>query len=154
MQTFLPYADFAESARVLDRARIGKQRIENMTIMKALLAGGGYNHHPVTKQWDGYEPALMRYQWEICHEWTEVRHYKDTCLGKTWDVALAAGIGPQEVENAKMPSWLGDEEYHLSHQANLVFKDPEFYIPVFPGVVGSSDKIYPSNLDRYRSVGQ
>lgn len=28
MQTFLPYPDFVESASVLDRQRLGKQRVE------------------------------------------------------------------------------------------------------------------------------
>jgi len=28
MQTFLPYPDFARSAAVLDRQRLGKQRLE------------------------------------------------------------------------------------------------------------------------------
>ena len=36
MQTFLPYPDFAESAKVLDNKRLGKQRVECLQIMKAL----------------------------------------------------------------------------------------------------------------------
>jgi hypothetical protein len=36
MQTFLPYADFAECARVLDDKRLGKQRVECLQILKAL----------------------------------------------------------------------------------------------------------------------
>jgi hypothetical protein len=35
VQTFLPYADFAESARVLDRARLGKQRVEALQVLRA-----------------------------------------------------------------------------------------------------------------------
>lgn len=37
MQTFLPYADFRASAHVLDRQRLGKQRVETLQIMQALL---------------------------------------------------------------------------------------------------------------------
>ena len=36
MQTFLPYADFAESARALDQKRLGKQRVEVIQIVRAL----------------------------------------------------------------------------------------------------------------------
>lgn len=123
------------------------QRIENMTIMKALLAGGGYNHHPVTKQWAGYEPALMLYQFAVCDEWTDNRGYKDTCLGKTMDVFTEAGYTPDDLVDPPMPPWLGDEAYHMSHRANLVWKDPEFYVPVFPGVAPSEAKVYPSQYE-------
>lgn len=36
MQTFLPYKDFAECARVLDDKRLGKQRVECLQILNAL----------------------------------------------------------------------------------------------------------------------
>jgi hypothetical protein len=36
MQTFLPYPDFAESARCLDRQRLGKQIVEVVQILQAL----------------------------------------------------------------------------------------------------------------------
>jgi len=35
MQTFLPYADFARCAEVLDPRRLGKQRVEALQIMRA-----------------------------------------------------------------------------------------------------------------------
>lgn len=37
MQTFLPYADFEESAFVLDTRRLGKQRVETLQIMQSLF---------------------------------------------------------------------------------------------------------------------
>ena len=37
MQTFLPYADFPGSAKVLDRKRLGKQRVECCQILNTLL---------------------------------------------------------------------------------------------------------------------
>jgi len=33
MQTFVPYANFSESAKVLDRQRLGKQRVETLQVM-------------------------------------------------------------------------------------------------------------------------
>ena len=35
MQTFLPYPDFARSARCLDNRRLGKQRVESYQILRA-----------------------------------------------------------------------------------------------------------------------
>ena len=37
MQTFLPYADYAASAKVLDRMRLGKQRVETLQILQTLV---------------------------------------------------------------------------------------------------------------------
>lgn len=37
MQTFLPYADYAQSAAALDQKRLGKQRVETLQIMQVLL---------------------------------------------------------------------------------------------------------------------
>ena len=37
MQTFLPFADFAASAAVLDDRRLGKQRVETLQVLRALV---------------------------------------------------------------------------------------------------------------------
>jgi len=37
MQTFLPFPDFQQSAAVLDRARLGKQRVEALQTLRALV---------------------------------------------------------------------------------------------------------------------
>lgn len=36
MQTFLPYENFNKTAQVLDRKRLGKQRVETLTIFRTL----------------------------------------------------------------------------------------------------------------------
>ena len=49
MQTFLPVADFAESARLLDSPRLGKQRVETLQVLRALeLPDYGWVSHPAT----------------------------------------------------------------------------------------------------------
>jgi len=59
VQTFLPYADFGESARALDTRRLGKQRVETLQIVRALTRpGNGWRHHPAVRMWRGYEEAL------------------------------------------------------------------------------------------------
>jgi hypothetical protein len=125
MQTFLPYADFDLSAQALDRQRLGKQRVENLQILKALLIGGGWQNHPAVRMWRGYEGSLLQYQIRICAEWSR-RGYADTCLAKS--LLLADGLSSQA------PPWLGRQELHLSHQSNLVRKDPQHYGPMFPNV--------------------
>jgi len=54
MQTFLPQISFKESAECLDNRRLGKQRVEAMQIMKALLLPEyGWKNHPAVKMWKG-----------------------------------------------------------------------------------------------------
>lgn len=43
-----------------------------------------------------------------------------------------------------MPPWLGESEFHRSHQSNLIRKDPEFYGPRFPGVPDDLEYVWPS----------
>lgn len=50
MQTFLTYASFRRTARVLDERRLGKHRAEALQVMRALrIEGYGWRHHPVAR---------------------------------------------------------------------------------------------------------
>jgi hypothetical protein len=72
VQTFLPYPDFVESAKVLDRKRLGKQRVEAIQVVRALTREQyGWRHHPVVAMWRGYEEALGRYGFTIVDAWTD-----------------------------------------------------------------------------------
>lgn len=138
MQTFLPFEDFAETAEVLDLRRLGKQRVETMQIMSALLEGRGWTHHPATLMWAGAERALMKYQEAICDRWMSLG-YKDTCLDKSRDMYVENQV-PRRVV---YPEWLGLEELHLGYQSNLVRKDPEFYGPRFPYIPDDMPYFWP-----------
>ncbi len=71
MQTFLPYPDFARSAAVLDPARLGKQRVETLQILRALeLFDYGWSNHPAVGMWRGHTPALVSYGLACVGEWT------------------------------------------------------------------------------------
>jgi Pyrimidine dimer DNA glycosylase len=138
MQTFLPYEDFALSAQVLDRQRLGKQRVETLQIVKTLVRGGGWQHHPAVKMWRGHVPALVAYQDAICFEWHEIRGYKDTCLDKTIEIAGTTG------NDFDRPYWLGDPEFHMSHRSRLIQKDFEYYAPRFPNTPSDLEYKWPS----------
>jgi hypothetical protein len=119
VQTFLPYADFAESARCLDDVRLGKQRVEAFQIVRSLDGiTQGWRHHPAVKMWRGYEGALVEYGLAMCREWTS-RGRADTVHDK-----LLAHARPRP--NPR-PPWLGDPALHASHRSNLLRKDAEFY---------------------------
>ena len=103
MQTFLPFPDFDRSAGALDTVRLGKQRVETLQVMRALtIPDYGWRHHPVTRMWRGFRPALMAYQDAVCDEW-ERRGHADTCRAKTLvelDVELQSRPGPGRVRVA------------------------------------------------------
>lgn len=106
--------------------------------MTALVVGKGWVHHPATLMWKGYELALMRYQIAICEEWIR-RGYEDNCLDRT--LAVLERLGDYEEE---LPPWLGDPAFHISHQSNLVRKDPEYYGPIFVGVPDDIPYLWPT----------
>lgn len=125
MITFLPWADFKQSAQSLDYRRLGKQRVEAYQLLRGLLGETkGWIHHPASKMWAGYEEALACYTLYICDEWIK-RGYKDTIRGKIIDL-----MG-ERIVWVNAPIWLGQEDLHRSHRANLVRKDPVYYIPLF-----------------------
>ncbi len=135
MQTFLPYPDFAASARVLDDRRLGKQRVEALQVLRAITRTNyGWRHHPVTKMWRGFEEALGAYAMAICREWC-VRGHSDTCGLKIRIELTELGVAiiRNQAELAvagRLPPWLGDERLHRSHRSALLRKDPGQYGPL------------------------
>lgn len=140
MQTFLPYPDFEESAFSLDTKRLGKQRVETLQIMTALLTGRGWISHPATKMWAGYEWSLLQYQEAVCDEWTRQGGFEDTCLEKTRAMYFAHR---GDCDRGKDPWWNDIDVLHLSHQSNLIRKDPKYYALQFPGVAPDLPYYWP-----------
>lgn len=131
MQTFMPYADFEQTARVLDDRRLGKQRVEVLQILRALYRPQyGWQHHPAVLMWRGHETALVAYGLAICDEWCR-RGRTDTVAAKLLvelSEVMGRVIGHEEVRRtATMPPWFGDDRLHRSHRASLLRKDPERY---------------------------
>src|SRR4051794_3311274 len=148
MQTFLPYADFERSARVLDRRRLGKQRVETIQVVRALTKPGyGWANHPAVLMWRGFEEALGRYGFTCCEVWAELG-FGDTCavtIGADLRTAGVATVRTQaELAAAgSLPPWLGDEALHRSHRSALVRKDPDHYRPLFPDVPDDLPYVWP-----------
>lgn len=117
MQTFLPYDNFRNSALALDRARLGKQRVECLQILNTLMGlSEGWRNHPATKMWKGYEAALWFYGQTMIGEWV-ARGYQNNMVLP----------GQFTLNDVVFPSWLGDPALHASHRSNLLRKDPNWY---------------------------
>ena len=129
MQTFLPVADFADSARLLDSPRLGKQRVETLQILRAIeLPDYGWANHPAVLMWRGRTPALVAYGLAMARIWQE-RGFADSTASQIGEFAPEVVGRPQEelADAGLLPSWLGSEELHRSHRSNLIAKDPAFY---------------------------
>ena len=145
MQTFVPYSDFARTARALDDKRLGKQRVETLQIFRALVREKyGYKHHPAVLMWKGYESALLCYGMAICDEWIK-RGFKDTVRQKLLDEAAVARPPTQRELRATnaLPPWLAKPAVKRSHRAALVKKLPEHYAALFPDAGAFDDYIWP-----------
>jgi len=120
MQTFLPYSDFYLTASCLDRARLGKQRVEALQILQTLSGRPStWSNHPAVRMWRGAERFLCVYGMIICSEWIQ-RGYRDSCFKK---IASFRKLFPKD---QTPPVWI-TKEFTEAHQSNLLRKYPEWY---------------------------
>lgn len=132
MQTFLPFPDFAASVKSLDFKRLGKQRVEADQILTTIRTGRkAWSNHPAVRMWRGFETALMAYRDECIREWVR-RGYQNTMP-----------ILLKDVPRYEVPTWLGRQDFHTSHQSNLIRKFPDFYGTLFPGVPDNLPYCWP-----------
>ena len=117
--TFAPYPDAARTARVLDRRRLGKQRVECVQILRAVLGvTHGWASHPATRAWLGHPGGLVSYTLSMCSEWRR-RGYVDNMARAALD------LHPPDNDDA--PDWWGHPLVHGSHRAVLHRKLPTHY---------------------------
>lgn len=152
MQTFLPYPDFAKSAAVLDDRRLGKQRVETLQMIRALTRETyGWKRHPAVRMWTGHVEALAAYGATVCAEWVR-RGYADTCAATMSEDLRLVGIMTVRDQSrlaaaGLLPSWLGEDRVHASHQAALLRKDTPYYGAHFAGVDADQPYVWPVPRD-------
>ena len=118
MQTFLPYADYAKCASVLDKKRLGNQFYNEGMI---ILAGNSkWKSYPAVKMWSPWKYQLCLYLLAMSDELRERGFYYKEHIEyvETWKNQLVA---------TGTPPWLGNDKLHSSHRANLIRKDPVWY---------------------------
>lgn len=133
VNTFIPHKSFKKCAFVLDRSRLGKQRLESKMIIDILegkakipttLTKAGkprkpaWSNHPAVLMWCGHVDALKYYYNCIVNEWVK-RGYKNT-------MPLYNITG-----KIVKPWFMGCHEVHMSHRASLLAKYPEYYSRFF-----------------------
>lgn len=147
MQTFLPLPELSASARVLDRARLGKQRVECKQIYLALTDPAyGWQNHPAVRMWKGHHQSLALYGLCVCQEWRN-RGYNDTLL--PWFKERCDNI-----LSSHLPSWFGEPTFHLSHRSNLLRKQPSWYRTFWPDDPDDLPYIWPIPISCQPTINQ
>jgi hypothetical protein len=130
MQTFLPSANPATAARMLDSKRLNKQILECYQILNVLSGKsptGGWRNHPAVLMWKGYERGLWTYVQAMIIEAkyrgiktenneANLNRLKDQCWNQ-W--------------GSNRPSFWTDNNKLMrvvtTHKASLFDKDPMYY---------------------------
>src|ERR1700709_635707 len=110
VQPFVPVADFDATAASLDNARLGKQRVEALQILRALeLPDYGWQNHPAVRMWRGRTVALVVYGLPCVSEW-ERRGFADSTRDQIAEFAPRFADVDQDGlrEQGLLPRWLGD----------------------------------------------
>lgn len=130
MQTFLPFKNFSESAKVLDNKRLNKQILEGYQILKVLNnpdPKAAWRNHPAVKMWRGHEHGLFKYIMSMVDE-ANVRGIKTDKNVENIAVLRAHTL---QFWGDDMPEWYKDKKILKritdSHKTNLYRKDPEYY---------------------------
>lgn len=140
MQTFLPYLDFKKCAQVLDRQRLGKQRVEARQILNILSGkdkNSGWKNHPNVKRWKGFEPTLRYYLFCMMEEWakrgyrnikTKVNHsFFDPSINfMQTELKWFDGEYKGNKYRIILPPWLTTQLVR-KHRESLMKKKPDYY---------------------------
>lgn len=147
MQTFITHEDYVDTAKALDTKRLGKQRVEAYQIIKALLGeSNGWIHHPATKMWQGHEYELALYGLTISVEFYERGYDGLNMMQLFTDYMVKLGNRNKE----EYPWWAYEHEFRLSHQSNLIRKDPVFYGEQFKGIPNNYPYLWPMDLGNFK----
>lgn len=155
MQTFLPYPDFWQSLRALDKVRLGCQRKEAAQILSVLDRTAkretriAWANHPAVLMWRNYEDALKVY-------------YNATLAEFAHRGGHNIKLQPIPIANPDAviyPHWLGYESLHASHRYMLVQKHLASPVEIdYPAIFAGtyhpeiSDYIWPVRQMRAQDV--
>jgi hypothetical protein len=148
MQTFLCYLRHSRTMADLDDARLNKQCVETLQILRVLRGEqDGYSNHPAVRMWEGYEPALLVYGLCACYEWRVKRKHSTTIWGQLaeiagdyWDPANLEG----DISDYEPPPWMKDVWILRSHRSNLIRKAPHIYGPKYEGTPENMPYLWPA----------
>ena len=121
MQTFLPYSNFSECARVIDIKRLWRQILEANQLLKLIThreIESRWRNYPVYKMWLPYADVLNVYRDIFVQEWLDRRLIRPPAIASEAE-------GAYKYNN--WPLWINNEKIFSSHRAALLVKNPQWY---------------------------
>lgn len=147
MQTFLVYSDFRKSAMHIDNKRLGKQLVETKQIYDTIVNNKkAWSNHPAVNMWRGFELGLLRYGKIHYEEWQE-RYLSGLRGGKLIHKSgeeILSEYYSRLTEVSKLPSWIYDDQFLISHRSNLIRKNPDYYNRFWPSVPNNIPYFWPA----------
>lgn len=115
----MPFSDLQKSVSCLDNKRLGNQIYrEAWTLIK-----GGWPNHPCSKIWANHKHALAQYCLYGLDELNKRGKYYPKWYKIFQDYLNYPDTGPPPITLIPI--------FNLSHQSNLIKKDPAYYSPIF-----------------------
>lgn len=118
MQVFIPVANVSQSLRLLDKRRLGKQRVEAKQLIDTILNRPMSNGKP-RKGWYNHPAAVM------CREYLPflIYYYNQslTIFAERGGNNNKLKYEPQ-VGELRLPWWWDNDDVHASHRGRLLFK--------------------------------
>jgi len=89
----------------------------------------GYVYHPIIPMWFHYVPALLYYIKVHVDEFN-FRGYSNRV-----NIPLEGIVS--------YPPWCYEADFLIRHRSNLIRKNPQWYMPIFPGVINDMPYFWP-----------
>lgn len=127
-QTFLPHADFSQTAKTLDNRRLNSSINEGYEAYLFNLGNPNDkplrhpNGHCVNRLWKGHESFLRLYITALKAEASKNRGMKP--MDTPWFLN-------HETDEYHVPKWFGSEIFHTLFQRHLLSKNSNHYSPFF-----------------------
>jgi hypothetical protein len=67
----------------------------------------------------------------VCATWTGHGRSDGVAATMLGELGHSVRTQPELARAGELPQWLGQEQFHLSHQSSLLRKDPAHYRPIF-----------------------
>jgi hypothetical protein len=129
MQTYCPFPCVIASARVLDDARLERQRSTAKRILdtNVRILNGDFPEDvplavdPVVSMWRGHEHKLAFYGRMMCAEWAHRGHH-DKLGTWFWEIGVRLQHTFGTALTKEWPAWWGNEFVHSAHRSELLLE--------------------------------
>ena|SRR5690349_14454490 len=150
MYTFLPYADFEESARVLLLEDLEKQVVHTIIALDCLherdsLTVQAWGRHPLMNMWRGYEVQLTLYG-QAMLEQLKLRERASELYAKRLQWHYDTATFPEGFKMEKPPWWSDEQQIRWVERSSrsLLIRRDHRYVSVFPDAQPNLAPYYPS----------